>query len=68
MVGTIGGHTAVATNADIVNAVAAGVADAVSSTLGGYRGGQQVTEVRVFLDSKEIRAGQQRLARATGSA
>ena len=64
MVGTIGGRTAVATNSDIVTAVATGVADAVSSVMGSQSG--QPVNVRVFLDSREIRAGQQRLARAMG--
>ena len=67
LVGTIGGRTAVVNNGDIVAAVSTGVAEAVSSVLGsGY--GNQPVNVRVYLDSKEIRAGQQRLARATGSA
>ena len=64
MVGSIGGRTAVATNNDIVTAVATGVADAVSSVMGNQSG--QPVNVRVYLDSREIRAGQQRLARAMG--
>lgn len=64
MVGSIGGRTAVATNSDIVTAVANGVADAVSSVMGNQSG--QPVNVRVYLDSREIRAGQQRLARAMG--
>ena len=64
MVGTVSGRTAVATNNDIVTAVANGVADAVSSVMGN-QGGQPVN-VKVYLDSREIRAGQQRLARAMG--
>lgn len=63
MVGSIGGRTAVATNDDIVSAVSIGVANAVSSVMGSN---SQPVSVRVFLDSREIRAGQQRLARATG--
>lgn len=43
MVGTIGGHTAVANNADIVAAVSSGVASAVSSVLGNSN--QNVTVV-----------------------
>lgn len=62
MVGTIGGRTAVATNDDIVAAVSSGVADAVSSVMGNDR----PMSVRVYLDSREIKAGQQRLARAMG--
>lgn len=63
MVGSIGGRTAVATNADIVAAVSSGVAEAVASVMGGA---SQPVSVKVYLDSKEIRAGQQRLARAMG--
>ena len=62
MVGTIGGQTAVATNEDIVAAVSTGVAEAVSSVMGSGA----PTSVRVYLDSREIKAGQQRLARASG--
>lgn len=64
MVGTVGGRTAVATNNDIVAAVSAGVANAVSSTLGNRDGN---VSVRVFLDSREIKSGQQRLNRALGA-
>lgn len=62
MVGTIGGHTAVANNDQIVEGISAGVYNAVSAAMGG---GQNVS-VKVYLDSKEIKAGQQRLARAMG--
>lgn len=68
LVGTIGGRTAVATNSDIVASVSEGVYEAVSSALGSGSFGNQPVNVRVFLDSREIKAGQQRLARATGSA
>lgn len=63
MVGTIGGRTAVANNDDIVEGIRQGVYDAVSAAMNG-QGGDQV--IRVYLDSREIRAGQQRLARAMG--
>lgn len=65
MVGSIGGRTAVATNSDIVAAVSSGVAEAVASVMGG--GSSQPVSVKVYLDSREIKAGQQRLARAMGS-
>ena len=45
MVGSIGGHTAVANNADIVNAVASGVASAVASVMSGAN-----TNVEVVLE------------------
>ena len=64
LVGTIGGKTAVANNDDIVNAVSAGVYNAVSSAMSGNN--SQPVQVRVFLDSREIRNGQNRLVRAMG--
>lgn len=63
MVGTVGGRTAVATNNDIVAAVSAGVANAVSSAMGNRDGS---VNVKVYLDSREIKNGQQRLNRAWG--
>lgn len=63
MVGTIGGHTAVANNDQIVEAIRGGVFDGVAAAMNN--GGNDVS-VRVFLDSREIKAGQQRLNRAWG--
>lgn len=63
MVGTIGGQPTVATNDDIVAGIREGVYEAVSAAMSGNTG---TTEVRVYLDSREIRAGQQRLARSMG--
>lgn len=63
-VGTIGGHTAVANNDQIVEAVSSGVYNAVSSAMSGS--GRERMEVHVYLDSREIRAGQSRLVRAAG--
>lgn len=63
MVGTVNGRTAVATNDDIVAAVSSGVANAVSGVMGT---GNKNISVHVYLDSREIKSGQQRLARATG--
>lgn len=62
LVGTIGGQTAVVNNDQIVAAVSDGVYRAVSAAMGS-RGD---TQVKVYLDSREIKAGQQRLARANG--
>lgn len=62
LVGTIGGQTAVANNDQIVEAVSAGVARAVSGVLGGSKG----QEVHIYLDSREIKYGQTRLSRAMG--
>jgi hypothetical protein len=63
MVGTIGGRTAVANNDDIVAGIRDGVFEAVSAAVSGM-GGDQI--VKVYLDSREIRVGQQRLNRAMG--
>lgn len=63
MVGTIGGRSAVANNDQIITGIKRGVYEAVTSAMGGSSG---VTEVRVFLDSREIKAGQKRLSRALG--
>lgn len=63
MVGTIGGKTSVANNDQIVEGIREGVYEAVSAAMSGNSG---ATEVRVYLDSREIRAGQQRLARSMG--
>ena len=63
MVGTMGGHTAVANNDQIVEGIRQGVYDAVVAANGS---GNHDVSVKVYLDSKEIRYGQQRLARASG--
>lgn len=63
LVGSIGGHTAVANNDQIVEAVSSGVYEAVSSAMGS---GNKNVSVHVYLDSREIKSGQQRLARAVG--
>lgn len=63
MVGSIGGRTAVANNQDIVEGIRQGVYDAVVAANGN---GNSDVNVRVYLDSREIKAGQQRLARAMG--
>ena len=63
MVGTIGGRTAVANNDQIVEGIRQGVFEAVSAAMSG---GQNDVSVKVYLDSREIKAGQRRLAYATG--
>ena len=63
LVGTMGGRTAVANSDQIVEGIKAGVFEAVSSAMSGN--GQDVS-VKVYLDSREIRAGQERLSRAWG--
>lgn len=63
MVGSIGNRTAVATNQDIVEGIRQGVYDAVMAANGN---GNNDVSVRVYLDSREIKIGQQRLNRAMG--
>ena len=64
LIGSIGNRTAVMNNDQIVASVASGVAEAVSAVMGNQNG--QPVSVKVYLDSREIKAGQQRLARAMG--
>lgn len=63
MVGTIGGHSAVANNEQIVSAVSAGVYNAMMSAMSN---GDSRNEIHVYLDSREIKNGQSRYARAMG--
>lgn len=64
MVGTIGGRTAVANNDQIVDGIRQGVYEAVSAAMASN--GTSEPTVKVYLDSREIRVGQQRLNRAMG--
>ena len=64
MVGTMGSRTAVANNDQIVDGIRQGVYDAVSAAMANNGTSEPV--VRVYLDSREIKSGQQRLARALG--
>lgn len=64
MVGTIGGRTAVANNDQIVEGIRQGVYDAVSAAMANNGTSEPV--VRVYLDSREIKSGQNRLNRALG--
>ena len=66
MVGTIGGRTAVANNDQIVEGIRAGVFEAVSAAMSNG-GGNGDVNLKVYLDSREIRAGIQRLDRAWGA-
>ncbi len=63
LVGNIGGRTAVASNSDILNGIREGVYEAVTAA---NNNGNNDVSVRVYLDSREIKAGQQRLNRAWG--
>lgn len=63
LVGTIGGRTAVANNQEITDGIRQAVYDAMMASNGN---GNNDVSVRVYLDSREIKAGQQRLNRAWG--
>ena len=63
MVGTMGGRNAVANQQEIVEGIRQGVYDAVVAANGN---GNNEVSVKVFLDSREIKVGQQRLNRAWG--
>lgn len=63
LVGNIGGRTAVASNSDILEGIRQGVFEAV---LAANNSGNNDIDVRVYLDSREIKAGQTRLNRAMG--
>ena len=63
LVGAMGGRTAVANNDQIVEGIRQGVYDAVLAANGN---GNNDVNVKVYLDSREIKAGQQRLSRAWG--
>ena len=63
MVGSIGGHTAVANNDQIVEGIRQGVFEAV---MAANSNGNNDVSVKVYLDSREIRTGQNRINRAMG--
>ena len=63
LVGSMGGRTAVANNDQIVEGIRQGVYEAVTAANNGSNGDVQV---HVYLDSREIKVGQQRLNRAWG--
>ena len=63
MVGSIGGRTAVANNDQIIEGIRQGVFEAV---MAANNNGNNNVDVRVYLDSREIKAGQNRLNRAMG--
>ena len=64
LVGTMGGHTAVANQGQIVEGIRQGVFDAVSAAMAQNNGDDR--PIRVYLDSREIKAGQSRVNRAWG--
>ena len=64
LVGTMGNRNAVANNDQIIEGIRQGVYDAVSAAMA--KGGSGDVSVKVYLDSREIKTGQQRLNRAMG--
>lgn len=66
LVGTMGGRNAVANNDQIIEGIRQGVYDAVRAAMGSVDNGGGETVVRVYLDSREIAAGQRSLAIAQG--
>ena len=64
LVGTMGNRNAVANNDQIIEGIRQGVYDAVSAAMAN--GGNGDVSVKVYLDSREIKTGQQRLNRAMG--
>nr|DAQ51650.1 MAG TPA: minor tail protein [Caudoviricetes sp.] len=64
LVGSIGGRTAVANNDQIVDAVSDGVYRAIAPLMSGMQGGA----THIYLDGKEITAGQNRRNRMYGAA
>lgn len=64
LVGSIGGRTAVANNDQIVDAVSDGVYSAIAPLMSGMQGGA----THIYLDGKEITAGQNRRNRMYGAA
>lgn len=64
LVGSIGGRTAVANNDQIVEAVSNGVYNALAPLMSGMRNG----DTHIYLDGKEITAGQNRRNRMYGAA
>ena len=68
MVGAVGRKTAVANNDQIVDAVKAGVYEAVVSAMNNSNRDSEQQEIRVYLDSKEISAGLNRRNRMYGVA
>lgn len=63
LVGSMGGRTAVANQQEITDGIKLGVYDAMMAAL---TNNERNMSVKVYLDSREIKAGQERLARAWG--
>lgn len=67
LVGSYGGKSAVVNNAQIVDAVSRGVAQAVSAVMGGQQGGGDTEiNVRLYLDGREVIKSINRTQRRAG--
>jgi len=67
LVGTLNGRTAVANNDQIVESVSAGVYRAVREAMsGGSSGNGNLTEIRLYLDGKQITTAVERVQRERG--
>lgn len=68
LVGTIGSRNAVVNNDQIVESVSRGVYDAVRAAFNGFtsHSSQQPTEVKVYLDGKQLYISQQQQMRTQG--
>ena len=64
LVGTMGSHTAVANNDQIIEGIRQGVYEAVSAAMSNNGGNN--TQFKLYLDSKEIKYGLERVNRAWG--
>lgn len=66
LVGTIGSRSAVVNNEQIVESVSRGVYDAVRAALGGKASQGGTTEVKLYLDGKQITAAVEKVQRERG--
>ena len=66
LVGTIGSRSAVVNNEQIVESVSRGVYDAVRAAIGGGASQGGTTEVKLYLDGKQITAAVEKVQRERG--
>lgn len=66
LVGQIGSRNAVASNEDILEGIRRGVYDAVTAAMGNGSSSANDVSFKLYLDSREIKAGLRRLDRAAG--
>jgi hypothetical protein len=66
LVGSIGGHTAVVNNNQIVESVSSGVYRAVREAMNGQSGNNAPLEVKLYLDGKQITTAVERIQKERG--